>query len=152
MSLKKLPPGERSITSRGFAKRCGLKEYHIPFDVFNFVVVLVVGPIEGLEEYIRWKHDEPDFKLSPQQFTNAQGLTVYKRCNVPIIWLPRRPATAKEYGYLAHEMLHAVRHLTDYVGLGLSDDTEELFCYALAHGVETALHQMGMKQTHPGDH
>jgi len=139
----KVKPGEIKITSKGFAKRCGLREYELSFAVFHWTIILVVGPMVGLEDYLRWKLDVPDWPLNPKH--NPGGLTLYKAGQCPIVWLPRRPVTAREHGFLAHEMLHAIGYLVQHIGIELNDATEEVFCYSLGHGVEEALRQMGIK-------
>jgi hypothetical protein len=56
-----------------------------------------------------------------------------------IIWLPRWPRTPEEYGTLAHEVGHVVRCLCGWAGIEINEDTDEVLCHGLKHGVKSVL-------------
>lgn len=119
------------------AKRCGFRTVDIHFGTFDYTVHVIVGPGKNVVKYIRWKLDDPecDWKYSGQR-----GAFFSRRGWVPVVWIPRQPRTAREYGTLAHEMLHAVRSmLQDHIGIKHNYDTDEAYCYALGHAVSKTI-------------
>lgn len=59
--------------------------------------------------------------------------------NLKIIWMPKAPETHAEYGYLAHEIFHAVSYIAYYVGIGFCDESEEAIAYLIGYITEKAL-------------
>lgn len=51
----------------------------------------------------------------------------------PILWMPRRPRTAREWGTLSHEIFHLVYAILSYAGIVLSGESEETFAYLTSH-------------------
>lgn len=117
-------------------KRLGFQTVDIHFGTFDFTTHVVVGPFVNLEQYARWKLEDPNITPSPA----ARGLHICRYGYVPIIWLPRKPRTPREMGTLAHELLHTIRvMLVDWVGINLNQDTDEAFCHALGMAVTKTL-------------
>lgn len=118
------------------AKRLGLKEVEVNFGTFDFTVTCVIGSDKGLQEYVRWKLEDQGITLNDP----ARGRYFLRQGYAPVMWIPRAPRSPREYGTLAHEMLHIVRVIMDWVGMPpLNHDTEEAYCHALGHGVTKIL-------------
>ena len=62
-----------------------------------------------------------------------RGKVFYRRGYVPVLWIPRKPKTAREHATLAHESLHCVYHLFEWANLPMSRDTEEVAAHSMAH-------------------
>ena len=72
--------------------------------------------------------------------SDSRGMYFLHRGHVPIVWIPRRPRTPREYGTLADQVMHVVRMmLVDWVGMPLTDDTDKAFCHALGYAVRAIL-------------
>jgi hypothetical protein len=124
----------------------GLVEIVSRLDLYDFELCVVIGPAAGLQEYARWKFEDPRFDLRGPY----HGLHLCKRGYPSVIWLPRRPRTPTEISTLSHEVLHVVRRLFEWVGIPLTRDTDEAYCYALGHLVKDVLTQFGCRGAHYG--
>jgi hypothetical protein len=115
----------------------GLKEIRIDWEMFNFVVWCVIGPHADLPRYIMFRH-RSTYDASIQK--DVAGLYFYALPRKGgVLWLPAKPRTPEQIGYLTHEMGHAVMNLTRHASFKPNGHTEETICYALAHGVEQVL-------------
>lgn len=115
------------------AKRCGFRTVDIHFGAFDYTVHVIAGPGKQVAKYVRWKLDDPTYDF---EYSGQRGLHFSRLGWVPIVWLPRPPRTAREYGTLAHEMLHAVRFMFQtHINIPFNYDTDEAYCHALGHAV-----------------
>lgn len=57
-----------------------------------------------------------------------------------VIRLKNYPDSPEEYGYLAHEIYHAVNFLMEKIGVKFSEDSEECFAYLIAF-ITTKIHK-----------
>lgn len=46
-----------------------------------------------------------------------------------LIWMPRKPEKASCYSHLMHELVHAVGHCGDRIGMGRLQECEEFHAY-----------------------
>lgn len=125
---------KRKPTEAEIARKCGVTFKHIHFGMFDFSIAYVTGPKEGGRKFAEWKHECPH-DAAP----NARGICYWRPDYVPVVWVPRLPKTPREYGTLAHEMLHAVGWLSKWAGFRLDNDSEETFCHALGFAMTEAL-------------
>lgn len=120
-----------------------LKEILVEWDTFNFQIWVVIGPNRCLPSYVKKRHRRV-YRSNVRHATEVGGLYFPylgpKRWG--ILWLPKRPTTPSELGYLAHEMGHAVMDMHSQCGLNLDNLNDETFCYALARGVTTVLQEL----------
>lgn len=112
-------------------KHC--KRVHMGLFDYTFIVA-VFNDIKTIEQYVAWKFDS--FPPPDDYADVALGRTYYRTGYVPIIWIPKRPKTAKEWGTLAHEACHGVQHLFDWAGMRINKDTDEIFAHAVKRIVE----------------
>jgi hypothetical protein len=53
--------------------------------------------------------------------------------NQPVIRMANYPITVTDYGVLQHEIFHAVDQILRYVGINLSDDSDEAYAYLIEY-------------------
>src|SRR6185436_9998614 len=105
----------------------GFKEQRIHMGIFDFEVIVILGDYGKCEKYIQWKFEEKDLDIACWDFGyEPRGKVFYKQGFVPVLWLPRKPKTPREYATLAHEALHCVYHLFEWASIPMTRDTEEV--------------------------
>ena len=117
----------------------GLKEIRIEMGMFDFSVLCIVGHRKNVDKYIRWKYNDPNFDSGEH---NQRGFCFARKGYVPVIWIPRKPKTPREYATLAHECIHAVWDLFVWADMPISRDTEEVMTHATAHLITTILNKL----------
>ena len=123
---------------KNIKKDFGLNEIRVHMGLFDFTVVCVIGNKKKADEYVAWKFDDKELPNFDQGYETI-GRCYFKRGYVPVIWIPRKPKTTREHATLAHECLHAVFHLFDWVGLRVTRDTEEVMTHSMAHLIDSIL-------------
>jgi hypothetical protein len=112
-------------------KRKGLKEIRLEMGMFDYQVMVVIGPHCHLVPYLRWLYKDPEVTLEQGEYISL-GKCIKQPEYAPVIWLPRSPRTPIEYGTTAHECLHAIFYLMEWAELKPSDATWEVMTHALA--------------------
>lgn len=108
--------------------------------VFDFDVIILVGDYKTACSYVAWKFDDKDTNLKAYDTGNIpRGKFFYHKGYVPIIWIPRKPKTAREHATYAHECLHAVFTLFEWASIPITRDTEEVMTHAMAHLITNGL-------------
>lgn len=121
-------------------KRLGFQAFDVHFGMFDYSVHVIVGPFANVEKYVRWKIDDPKLDLSG---ASPRGMHFGRRGWVPVLWIPRRPRTAREHGTVAHEALHCVRFMFQtWVGMPFDYDTDEAYCHAVGFLVTSILERV----------
>lgn len=115
--------------------RFGLREIPIRFETFEYDATCVVGPLPKLEHYVQWAFVDKTFTIEREY----EGLFLARDGREPILWIPARPKTPKELGTLVHESMHLVHHMLKWANITLSDETDEVYGFALAHAVSSVL-------------
>jgi len=111
----------------------------IPIYKQDLAFVFCKGP-KGIVKYLDKYFTEEDKKFISDQNYNTKGKFFSGLDNnIKIIWMPKTPETHAEYGYLAHEIFHAVSYIADHVGIGFCDESEEAIAYLIGHITEQAL-------------
>jgi hypothetical protein len=118
------------------ASRLGLKEINVHFGTFDFSFICLIGPYDNVEKFVRWKVED---ETSPFFSAPPRGGYFYRPGYVPILWIPRKPRTPREYGTLAHECLHMVVRLMAWADIQLSPESEEAFTHAIGFAVTQIL-------------
>lgn len=118
-------------------KRFGFKEISISMGLFDFDVVCVIGDYENITKYIQWKFENKDFEMIDDY--EVRGKCFFCKGYVPVIWIPRKPRTPREYATLSHECIHAIFHLFNWAGMGINIETEELMTHSVGHLVNGIL-------------
>lgn len=121
------------------------KEFHfdeirINFGLFDFTVFCVIGDYKNLTPYLQWKFDDKDFNTDNFDMGyDCLGKCCFRTGYVPVVWIPKKPKTAEEYGTLAHESFHAVWHLFEWANIPITKDSEEVMAHAISHLVRSIL-------------
>lgn len=117
----------------------GITEKKIHMGMFDFVVIVIIGDYTVAKSYVSWKFEDKETDLDEfNREYEPRGMCFFRRGYVPIIWIPKKPKTKREHATLAHESLHAVFHLFDWINLPLNRDTEEVMTHAMAHIIANA--------------
>lgn len=120
--------------------RFKLKEIRVSMGLFDFDVICIIGKQSDAARFVKWKFEDEDLvDETLDKGYEARGRCYFRAGYVPIIWIPKKPRTAREHATLAHECLHAVMHLYDWAGLTVSNHNEEVMCHAMAHLINTIL-------------
>lgn len=53
--------------------------------------------------------------------------------NHPVIRMANYPITVTDYGILQHEIFHAIDQILKYIGMTLSDDSDEAYAYLIEY-------------------
>lgn len=115
-----------------------LKEHTIHMGMFDFSVNFVWGDHEQAKKYVAYKFEINEAEEDTLDFL-ARGKTFHRSGYCPIVWVPGKPKTAREYATLSHEMFHATCHLMEWVGILLEKSNEEVYAHAQAHLTYEAL-------------
>lgn len=113
----------------------GLQILNIHMGLFDYTVKVVIGAQAPAIKFIRWYVRDLKVELSP----DMRGCFFHRDPFCPIVWIPRRPRTAREHGTLTHEAMHAVSQMARWCAIGHAEATEEVFCHALGHLVTGVL-------------
>lgn len=68
-----------------------------------------------------------------------RGKCFFRGGYVPIIWIPKKPRTAREHATLAHECLHVIFHLFEWANIPITRDTEEVMTHSMAYLITNAI-------------
>jgi hypothetical protein len=118
-----------------------LSETFVGFGVFDFGFYCVIGPYADLPAYAAHRHNDPSIATDPWE-AEPRGAYVNDGAHAPIVWMPRYPRTAREYGTLAHEILHVLRCFGEWGGIKLTRESDEVFCHALGYGITKVLDEL----------
>lgn len=54
-------------------------------------------------------------------------IVINQQKGVFFVWMPRKPQSAEDFGFLVHELLHAVSETMRMIGVDFSEDSEEVY-------------------------
>lgn len=109
-----------------------LQTFKIHCGTFDYNIDVVIGKDKELvKKFIKKKHKAlPD---NINVFDIAHGMIIRYEGFNPILWLPAKPRTPSELATMSHEIFHLVYTVLSYVGITLSESSEEVFCYLIGH-------------------
>lgn len=121
-----------------------MEEYNyllIHLDVFYRDLLVVWGCWKDTREALLVFHDEERVSEIMDGFeTWSKGRTVYSQeHNSFFAWIPEKPKTAQDIGFLIHELFHSTYAVMLNIGIPLSDDTEEAYAYTMGYLTEKVL-------------
>lgn len=126
----------KGISRTAKAKRMGLVEIRADLQPFDYPVQFIIGPHDKAVEWVGWLYDED---LSHEKLSPSYGKCFEKAGWLPVVWIPRRPRTPREYNTLAHECLHATFKLFRWGNFPMDDSTEEIMGHVVGHLVDQCL-------------
>ena len=92
--------------------------------------VIISEDLDECASFVNKKFETVGFSRDDFQ---AQGKVFMSSPYCPILWLPRKPISISEQGTLIHELLHLVFTVTDWAGIRLSPDSEEVYTHLLKY-------------------
>lgn len=124
------------------------KEYAL-IDISQFYRELIVcmGNKETLRKCLLEYHDENVATELLEMFDDDYllGRTIYSNeKNVFVLWIPRKPKTAQDMGFLSHEIFHAACAVMSGIGCSPSDDSEEVYAYLITYLTEKILKEFSI--------
>ncbi len=112
----------------------------IPLVIYPFDIMVMMGysDEEVREELSQYKFiSEKDISLTMLEKETVRGRTVLFETNQTFIRIPEIPVTPLDYGFLQHEIFHAVTYIMYKVGMklkiGISD---EAYSYLVGYVTE----------------
>ena len=112
----------------------GIRVIHLDADPFDVDVKVVIGS-DALAASKVLRYWTGDMNIQAATL-NVRGMTIWPDRNIPgipCIWIPSIPKTPDEQGVLAHEMTHIVQMLMSYVGVTLTEASEEAYAYMVGY-------------------
>ncbi len=132
------------------ATELGLTAVDTHMGLFDYTIRCIFGEEQKAYEYAAYVFEQKwdaEHVLNAEQKGNvARGVTLYQTGYIPIVWLPQPPKTAREHATFAHEIIHAVNHLFDWVNIPVSKDTEEVFAHSVAHVISNVYAKLELSQ------
>lgn len=117
----------------------GLRVKRIDMGIFDHPIYCVIGNHKKLKAYLEWKFDDKDIDTDTDYGEAPRGQTWSRKGYVPVIWIPRKPVTPREYSTVAHEAYHAVCKILRWACIEHTPDTEELVAHSIGHVVNEIL-------------
>ena len=127
-----------------------MKSYYkiIPIDLYCRDILFVFGDEPSFRKAVRKYHtqEQTDGIIEAADINeHSTGKTIYNQVhNAFIVWMPRLPQTAAEFGTLSHEIFHAVQALMINIGASLSDDSEEAYAYLIGYITKRVLEEFSI--------
>ena len=104
----------------------------IPILNKEYKVIVVFGGKKKVAECLK----KYGYALTDTTYHENRGYLYYNTDCHPVIALPRRPKTPEEIGTLAHEAVHAVSHIFDYIH---EHSRDEVFAHSVGAIVRESL-------------
>lgn len=116
------------------------ENFTVDIGLFSQRVMFHFGDIGLLQEQLEKHLDKAvvDEVLDDIKDKSALGRT-YGLPKGTLVYMPCVPKTEKDYGALAHEILHAVFEVTKKTGVEYSPEGEELYTYLMEYLTQAAL-------------
>ncbi len=89
------------------------------------------------EKAISQAFEKCNFEGKGQMYIN-QHLGIF------FIWMPNKPESAEDVGFLIHEISHAVISIMQTIGVNLSDDSEEIYAYTIGFLTHQIIERFGI--------
>lgn len=118
----------------------------IPIDVFYRDILVVFGDEKTLRKSLLKYHckEEIENLVNEVNFSN-KGSVVYDSYNKAFfLWMPDKPKTAQDVGFLMHEVFHATCAVMSAIGITLSDNSEEVYAYLIGFLTEKILDKLSI--------
>jgi hypothetical protein len=98
---------------------------------YDFGINLVLSQDEErVLRFVRWKFEDKEYSVP---LGVSRGRVFYRCGYCPILWLPNKPRTAREYGTLCHEVFHVVCSAMGWAAIPLADSSEEAYAHLIGY-------------------
>lgn len=104
------------------------------------------GNVESLRKTLcRYVDDDIAKEATACINVSNKGETVINQeQSIFFIWMPSKPKTAEDIGFLAHEVFHAVAEIMRTIGVTFSEDSEEIYAYTIGYVMHQILETFGI--------
>ena len=120
-----------------------MKELVIPILNNEYKVIVCFGGAREVEKCMRlYKYPRVSWDIS-EDLENMRGRTYYHPLCHPIILLPKKPKTAEDMGTLAHESVHAIKHIFDKIE---ESSIDEVFAHSVGAVVRGVMDYKSLKE------
>lgn len=107
----------------------------------NAVIPLVVYPFDVM---ISFGQSDRDLRIALKKLgtewdgilemgETTMGRTVLMPNNATVLRLKNIPQSCTEYGFLAHEIFHAVTFILNRIGMSLTEQSDEAYAYLIGY-------------------
>lgn len=118
------------------------ENFTVEIDLFEQQVMFHFGDIELLKEQLAKYFEEHQYKGILEDIKSKEGVSLGTTYSMPkgtLVYMPNRPETDRDYGVLAHEILHVVFRIMEKVGIEYSPEGEETYTYLMQALMQSAL-------------
>ena len=107
----------------------------IPLVIYPFDVVFSFGESDKvLLNKVKHNMSEEDYPIINFKSENNKGRYVMFTNGCSLIRLRNKPSTPKDYGYLQHEIFHAVTYILDKIGMEFKlYSSDEAYTYLIQY-------------------
>lgn len=123
----------------------------IPIDIYNKILVVVIGDFERdtIASHIKREEDKKFFLeyTEKKDLSRYDGLVFNLGNGNNVLWLQSLTQSPDDVSTLAHEALHAAYDILKNVGIPLGNDSEEAYAYLISHITEKVLKFVQSKET-----
>lgn len=103
----------------------------IPYVIYPFDVMVSIGEANEVLRKKLLKHGANIKDIDLEHTDTHRGRCIMFPGHQTLIRLYHIPKTAQHYGYLQHEIFHAVEFLMDRIGMPLTRKTDEAYAYLI---------------------
>ena len=107
----------------------------IHIDAFYSDIIMHFGSEQSLKKQL-YKYmckKDADELLNKIDF-NCEAMTVFNQeKKIFFVWMPRVPENSQDFGFLVHELFHAVVKMLDTIGVTPTESSEEVYAYTLGY-------------------
>ena len=100
------------------------------------------GSPKSLRKELKRYVDESVIKrvYDDNEFNGKKALTYMNQdCGVFFVWMPNKPSTAEDLGFLVHELFHAVVEMCEIIGAELVSQSQEFYAYLIGYLTERVI-------------
>jgi hypothetical protein len=104
----------------------------VPLVIYPFDVMFSFGETDELLKR-RLKRFGLDWDPTYEMEETTMGRTILTPGNTTVLRLKKIPESYMEYGFLAHEIFHAVTFLLERIGMTLTAASDEAYAYLIGY-------------------
>lgn len=124
------------------------KVIKISENIYEYDLHVCIGDYEWWLEYLRKHHgyvhrDQSSYGGETILMSNSDGSYVLS------IWMPDMEFTSKDYGTLAHELLHAAFFVMKEIGIQIDADNAEPLNYYFGYLMTETVYRLGQLHRKP---
>lgn len=105
-----------------------MREFKIPIEPFDFKLLVYYG--ETTHDVIEYHNSKYEPKIEPVNDAVRQFVNVAETDSGPAFCMVLAKDSYND-GLLVHECFHVIYYITKYVGMELTDSSQEYYAYAI---------------------